>query len=53
MNSSGGRVGEKVGDCHFGMDEEKHLQKLTPKKGSFSCLSRFAYVFWHINTIMY
>lgn len=48
MNSSGGRVGEKVGGCRFGMDEEKHLQKLVVKKDSFSWLSRFSYMSFDI-----
>lgn len=35
MNTRGGRVQEKVGEYHFGMDEERHLQKLSQTRTAF------------------
>lgn len=35
MNMGGRRVWEEVGDCHFGVDEERHLQKLSQNRTAF------------------
>lgn len=54
MNTGGGRVWEKVGDCHCGINEERHKNSLKTEQLFLVNISRFSYLsFGMLNTTIY